>query len=216
MRIQLFLSLAAIVFFSSCQNKNQQKLPFLGNKEAVERLENGKTVIDTVYQTIPAFSFINQDSVTISNKDFDSTIYVADFFFTSCASICPIMHQHMREVYNHFKSNSRVKFLSHSIDSKHDTPWVLKNYAEKLGVTDNQWQFVCGSQEAIYGIATNYLVSAYDDASDPQGRVHQGWFILVDLNKHIRGAYDGTKKEQVDKMVKDMEILLAECQGKCH
>ena len=215
MRIQLFI-LSAVLLFSSCKNQNDQKLPFLGNREAVQRIVNGKSVIDTVYQTIPAFSFINQDGVATTNKDFDRTIYVADFFFTSCVSICPIMHQNMLQVYDKFKGNKYVKFLSHSIDPQHDTPSVLKEYAQKLGVVGNQWQFVCGSEDSIYGIAKDYLVSAYDDESDPQGRVHQGWFVLIDRDKHIRGAYDGTKKEQVAKLMEDMDVLLAECKGKCN
>lgn len=216
MRITILTLLAAAILSQSCQNKSDRKLPYLGQKTPVERTENGKAVVDTLYQTIPAFNFINQDSVAISNKDFDHLIYVADFFFTSCLSICPVMHQNMQEVYTHFKGNTGVKFLSHTIDPKHDTPSVLKKYAQKLGVNDNQWQFVWGSQDAIYGIAKDYLVSAYDDDSDPQGRVHQGWFVLIDADKHIRGAYDGTKKEQVDQMVKDMDLLLNDCAKKCH
>lgn len=213
MRIQLFI-LSVTIFFSSCKNQNDQKLPFLGNREAVQRLVNGKSVIDTIYQTIPAFSFTNQDNAIITNKDFDRTIYVADFFFTSCVSICPIMHQNMLQVYDKFKGNTCVKFLSHSIDPKYDTPFVLKEYARKLGVEGNQWQFVRGSEDSIYGIAKDYLVSAYDDKSDPQGRVHQGWFVLIDRDKHIRGAYDGTQKEQVARLIEDMDVLLAECKGK--
>jgi protein SCO1/2 len=215
MRIQLLIILAALFFFS-CKNQNGQKLPFLGEREAVQRVVNGKSVIDTVYQTIPAFSFTNQNGVITTNKDFDHAIYVADFFFTSCVSICPIMHQHMLQLYDKFKGNARVKFLSHSIDPKYDTPLALKKYAQKLGVAGNQWQFVCGPQDSIYRVAKSYLVSAYDDESDPQGKVHQGWFVLIDQDKHIRGAYDGTKKEQVAKLVEDMEVLLAECKDKCH
>ncbi len=216
MRVQLFILGAIIIFFCSCKSQNDQKLPFLGDREAVERFVNGKRVIDTLYQTIPSFRFTNQDSITITNKDFDHTIYVADFFFTSCVSICPIMHQNMLRVYDQFKGDARVKFLSHSIDPKHDTPSVLKKYAQKLGVVGDRWQFVCGPQDSIYRVAKSYLVSAYDDESDPQGRVHQGWFVLIDQNKHIRGAYDGTQKEQVSKLMVDMNVLLAECKGSCH
>ena len=106
---------------------------------------------------------------------------------------------------------SGIKFLSHSIDIKYDTPAVLKKYATKLGVEGNQWEFVRGTRDSIYNVAAkSYMVAAYEDKSDPQGMVHQGWFILVDKDKHIRGAYDGTKKDQVEQLMKDMETLLKE------
>src|SRR5690606_41811858 len=91
-------------------------------------------------------------------KTFENSIYVADFFFTSCPSICPIMHRNMVNVYNKYKGNPEVMILSHSIDTKYDTPSVLKKYAEKLGVSGNQWQFASGTKESIYGISPKYMV----------------------------------------------------------
>lgn len=210
MRRLLFFILA-ITIFQSCTSKSDQKLPILGNREPVERNVDGKVVIDTVYQTIPPFSYLNQDSVTITDKDFDGKIYVADFFFTSCTSICPVMHRNMLEVYKKYKNNPDVKLLSHSIDIKYDLPSRLKTYATKLGVEGNQWEFVHGSRDSIFNIAAkSYLVSAFEDSSDPQGLVHQGWFILVDTKKHLRGAYDGTKEDQVKQLMEDMDKLLRE------
>ncbi len=206
-----FLFLALAVFVQSCTSKNEHKLPILGNRETAECQVNGKTMIDTVYQTIPDFSYLNQDSMPVTNKDFDNKIYVADFFFTSCTSICPAMHRNMLKVYEKFKNNPEVKFLSHSIDIKYDLPSRLKKYADKLGVKGNQWEFVHGSRDSIFNIAAkSYLVAAYEDAKEPQGLVHQGWFILVDKQKRLRGAYDGTKEEQVQKMMADMQTLLDE------
>lgn len=206
----LFFALA-ILLFQSCTSNSDNKLPILGNREPVERVVDGKTIIDTIYQTIPPFSYFNQDSVVITDKDFDGKIYVADFFFTSCNSICPIMHRNMLDVYKKFKDNPRVKFLSHSIDVKYDLPSRLKKYSTKLGVEGNQWEFVHGSRDSIFNIAAkSYLVSAFEDSSEPQGLVHQGWFILVDTKKQLRGAYDGTKADQVKQMMVDMEKLLKE------
>lgn len=206
----LFFAMA-IILFQSCSSNSDDRLPILGNREPVERIVDGKTVIDTIYQTIPPFSYFNQDSVAVTDKDFDGKIYVADFFFTSCTSICPIMHRNMLEVYKKFKDNSSVKLLSHSIDIKYDLPSRLKSYANKLGVEGNQWEFVHGSRDSIFNIASkSYLVSAFEDSSDPQGLVHQGWFILVDTKKQLRGAYDGTKEDQVKKLMADMEKLLKE------
>jgi protein SCO1/2 len=210
MKKLLYFALLFIVL-QSCSNQSDIKLPILGNREPVERIVDGKTIVDTIYQTIQPFSYFNQDSILVTEKDFDGKIYIADFFFTSCNSICPIMHRNMLEVYKKFKDNPKVKFLSHSIDIKYDLPSRLKIYATKLGVEGNQWEFVHGSRDSIFNIAAkNYLVSAFEDSSDPQGLVHQGWFILVDTKKQLRGAYDGTKVDQVKLLMEDMDKLLLE------
>lgn len=199
----------AILLLSACQSASQ-KLPILGSREPITKEVDGKTVVDTLYKTLPDFEFLNQDSLPITGKTFDNSIYVADFFFTSCPSICPIMHRNMLDVYNKYKGNKEVMFLSHSIDTKYDTPSVLKKYAEKLGVDGDQWQFASGTRESIYGISPEYMVFTEENDKVAGGYEHQGWFILVDKEKHVRGAYDGTDKEQVKKMMKDMDILLKE------
>ncbi|GAA4779321.1 hypothetical protein GCM10023231_02580 [Olivibacter ginsenosidimutans] len=193
MRIYYFVFIAVSILFGAACHQEKKKLPILGE---------GKT--------IPTFSFINQDSVTLTNKDFDQSIYVADFFFTSCPSICPIMSKNLLKVLKKYQGNPEVKLLSHSIDTKYDTPWVLKRYANKLGVTGNQWQFVHGSEADIYNMANQYMVYAKENADAPGGFEHQGWLILVDKEKRIRGAYDGTDDEQVKKLMDDMDVLLEE------
>ncbi|MDN5288526.1 MAG: ypmQ 1 [Mucilaginibacter sp.] len=204
------LYLCMVVIIASCQSK-PKKLPIYGNRSPVEKTVDGKTVIDTLYQTIPAFSFLNQDSVMINNHLFDGKIYVADFFFTSCPSICPVMHRNLLKVYQKYKGNKQVMLLSHSIDFKYDVPHVLKQYANKLGVTGSQWQFIHGSKEAVYSLAQkNYLVSVSVDPKAPGGYVHQGYLVLVDKQKRVRGAYDGTKEQQVDQLMADMDVLLKE------
>jgi len=206
----LFFAISAALL-QACSSESGNKLPILGSREPIEKIVDGKTVVDTIYQTIPPFSYYNQDSVLISDKDFDGKIYVSDFFFTSCTTICPVMHRNMLNVYNKYKGNPKIKFLSHSIDVKYDLPSRLKKYATKLGVEGNQWEFVHGSRDSIFGIsAKSYLVSAFEDSTDPQGLVHQGWFILVDTKKQLRGAYDGTKEDQVKQLMIDMDKLIAE------
>ena len=210
MKKLLYFAIISIVL-QSCSNQSDSKLPILGNREPVEKIVDGKTVVDTIYQTIQPFSYFNQDSILVTEKDFDGKIYVADFFFTSCNTICPIMHRNMLDVYKKFKDNPKVKLLSHSIDIKYDLPSRLKIYATKLGIEGNQWDFVHGSRDSIFNIAAkNYLVSAFEDSTDPQGLVHQGWFILVDTKKQLRGAYDGTKADQVKLLMEDMDKLLME------
>lgn len=198
------------ILFFSCTSQSDKKLPIIGERETQERILDGKTIIDTIYPKIPAFSFLNQDSVTISEKTFANKIYVANFFFTHCPSICPTMQRNLLKVYEKYKGDKRIAFLSHSIDFKYDSPSVLKSYADKLGVDNDQWQFVTGSKKDIYGIANNYLVYTKEDASVPGGYDHQGYLVLIDQQKHIRGAYDGTNDEQVAQLFTDLEILFNE------
>jgi len=206
----LLLLAATIAGFSSC--KEEKKLPIFGMRDTkTVTLADGTTQVDTVYQTIPDFSFLNQDSTYINNATFRNKVYVADFFFTSCPSICPIMHRNMKKVYEEYKSNPEVGFLSHTIDFKYDKPSVLKRYASKLGVDDQKWQFAYGSKEEIYTIAEkSYLVSVTIDSTQKGMYVHQGWLVLVDKDRRIRGAYDGTDAKQVEQMAKDIPVLLAE------
>lgn len=205
--------LSAIVFSAvlwACSGKNDKKLPIIGERATEERVVDGKTVIDTIYHQIPAFTFINQDSLPLTDKDFDNKIYVANFFFTHCPSICPTMQRNLLKVYQKYHGDNRVAFLSHSIDFKYDSPSVLKSYAEKLGVTNEQWQFVTGEKKDIYSIAEKYLVYTKEDESAPGGYDHQSYLVLIDSQKRIRGAYDGTNDEQVSQLFRDLEILLDE------
>lgn len=205
----IYTLLAAVILFTSCQS-NQKKLPIYGVRTPVETLVDGKPVVDTIYHTIPDFQLLNQDSVFISNQDFDNKIYVANFFFTHCPSICPTMQRNLLTIYEEFKDNDQIAFLSHSIDFKYDSPSVLKAYAEKLGVTNQQWQFVNGEKSEIYGLAESYLVYTVEDENAPGGYDHQSYLVLIDKDKRIRGAYDGTELEQVKMLSQDIPALLAE------
>lgn len=209
MKNLLFTFVIALLMVS-CGHKHDE-LPYLGEREVLSKTVDGKIVADTVYQQIPPFQFLNQDSLPVTEKTFAGKIYVADFFFTSCNTICPKMHRNMLKVYEKYKGNPQVGILSHTIDIKYDLPYRLKKYATKLGISGNQWQFVHGSKDSIYNFAAKkYLVAAYEDKADPQGLVHQGWFVLIDKQRHIRGAYDGTDEAQVEHLLQDMDILLKE------
>ncbi len=208
MNISKYLYLS--IFLSSC-NTTSEKFPILGNREAITKTVNGKQITDTLYHQIPDFEFINQDSVKITQKDFAGKIYVADFFFTTCPTICPKMKTQMLRIFKKFKDNPNVAILSHSIDPRHDTPAVLKEFSKNLGIQNSMWQMVTGDKAKIYEIGQkSYMVSATDDPTQPGGIVHSGAFILVDKNRHIRGIYDGTEPERVDKLMEDMEVLLKE------
>lgn len=197
-------------FVIACNPGNQEELPILGNS-IIKKNPEGKS--DTLYHQIANFKLIDQDSLEVTEKDFADKIYVADFFFTSCPTICPIMKSEMLRVYEAFKDHDEVQLISHTIDPVHDTIPLLKSYAERLGVEGPKWRFVTGTQEEIYDLGQgSYMVSAGEDKLSPGGFMHSGAFILVDKKKRIRGVYDGTKEEQVSRLIKDIDVLLKEYQ----
>lgn len=216
MRISNLLSglamVTSLVVLLSCQNNsNEITLPILGPHEIVENEVEGKVVIDTTYHTIPSFSFVDQDSSWVTEETFTDKIYVTDFFFTTCPTICPLMKNQMMRVYEKYEDHPEVALLSHSIDPVYDSVRVLKDFAERLGVETEKWHFVTGKKEDIYGIGEkSYMVTAMEDENEPGGYVHSGAFILVDKDRRIRGYYDGTVREDVDRLMQDMDILLAE------
>lgn len=185
-------------------------LPILGNWHINEFEMEGKVVQDTVYHSIANFSFTNQEGKEISNYSTDGKVYVADFFFTTCPTICPIMKTQMLRVYEKFKDEPNFMILSHTLDPEHDTAELLKDYAYKIGVeNDATWQFLTGDQEKIFEIGqTSYLTTAMTDKNEPGGILHSGAFVLVDQNGRIRGVYDGTKEGQVNRLMKDIPKLL--------
>lgn len=199
--------------FTSCRNNQKaiEKLPILGYREVVAKEVDGKKVIDTVYHTIGDFSFVNQDSVVITNETFSGKIYVADFFFTSCRTICPKMKTQLLRVYDSIQALPDVAILSHTIDPEHDTVALLHDFADRLGVTSDKWHFVTGDQDKIYDIAqTSYFATAMVDKTEPDGFIHSGAFLLIDKQRRIRGKYDGTVEEDVNRLIKDIHRLRSE------
>lgn len=200
----MILSGLALMFFViSCQHPDGcQKLPVLGNRDI-----QGS---DTLYPTIPPFAFVNQDSLVITNETFDNKIYVVDFFFISCPTICPKVKKQMLRVYKQFEQEPRLQLLSHTIDIRHDTIPRLKAFAEGLNVNTDQWHFVTGKEADIYQIAGNYFSVAQKDPNAPGGFDHSGRLILVDEQRHVRSFCDGTDPKSVDQFIKDIQCLLDE------
>jgi len=206
---KLIGAIAVILLWNACKFNEKKKLPIYGNRQVITRTINGKTITDTTYQTIPAFKYINQYGDSISDKNLDGKIYVADFFFTTCPSICPIMQRNMLNVFDAFKNTDDVKILSYTIDPRHDSVPVLKKYADKLGVSGNTWWLLQGHKDETYQIAKNYLVSVQE--KNPAGEyIHDGYFILIDKQKRIRGTYDGTQADSVSRLINDIKILKTE------
>ncbi len=205
---------ALLVFtFISCTHSGD-KLPIAGEREVVKKMIDGKEVVDTIYQTIPPFSFTDQDGNTITNQTFKNKIYVADFVFLSCNSICPKMNVQMKRLYDKYTGNPVIVFLSHTIDPENDTKVRIKEYMNSLKVETSKWHFVRGPEEDILKIANQgYFYVAYKDSVhvDPAKQYqHSGWMILVDPQGRVRSAKDGTDQFEVEKLIKDIDILLAE------
>lgn len=202
-------SIVGILAFS-CTSQND-RLPILGRSEIKNvSFENGIKA-DTIYHTIGDFSFTNQDGKEVTQDTFKDKIYIADFFFTTCPTICPIMKTQMLRVYEKYKDNSDVLILSHSIDTKHDSVEVLHEFADRLGVTSDRWHFVTGDQDEIEDIGQNsYMVTVREDVDEVGGYLHSGAFLLIDKDRRVRGIYDGTKEEKVDILLKDIGRLQKE------
>lgn len=199
-----------ILLFTACKfNNTPPALPIYGNRQPVTKTVDGKTITDTLYQTIPDFKTVNQYGDSINVKSLNGDIYVADFFFTTCPSICPVMHRNMLNVYDEFKTDPNFKIISYTIDPKHDSVTVLKKYADKLGITGNTWWLLQGQREETYQLATSYLVNKPQEDAKQQF-IHDGYFILVDKQKRVRGSYDGTDPQQVSKLIEDIKALKAE------
>ncbi len=207
MRAKILILLSPFLLLFSC---NSDKLPVYGEKIAVIKTENGKETVDSIDYVLPDFAFVNQDSNVINMATVQNKIFVTEFFFTSCPSICPKMQAQMLRVYEKYKSNPDVLILAFTIDPARDTVGKLKDYAKKLGIESGKWHLLTGNKDSIYNTADNFLVSAAEDADAPGGHVHSGNFILVDKQRRLRGYYDGTKEESVQKLLDEMDILLKE------
>lgn len=199
---KLFLFLILIVI--SCSQNTSGPLPILGEKEVV----NG----DTIYHEIPDYSFLNQDSILIIPDSLKPYIYLSDFFFTSCPSICPIVKKQMLRIYDKYKDNDRIRLVSHTIDPKRDTPSKLKKYASDLKVDDQKWLFLTGNKEELLDMADEYFVTAYEDPDAPGGFDHSGLILLVDTDRHIRAFAQGTDPDDVTELLGDIDKLLDEYQ----
>lgn len=160
------------------------------------------------YHTVADFELVNQNGDTITQKDYEGKIYVADFFFTTCLTICPIMTNNMEYLQGQILDDPEVLLLSHTVTPEIDSVSRLKQYAMEKGVIDSKWNLVTGEKKQIYELARkSYLAVKTDGDGGPFDMIHTENFILVDRNKRIRGTYDGTKKEEMERLLEDLKIL---------
>ena len=194
------------LFYDALQPKKMLTIyqPSMVNSELVDSTVQFKKK----YHTISDFELINQNGDTITQRDYDQKIYIADFFFTTCPTICPIMTKNMADIQRRIKDQGDVMLLSHSVTPQIDSVAQLKKYALEKGVDDSKWNLVTGDKKQIYELARkSYLAVKTDGDGGPYDMIHTENFILVDKEKRIRGFYDGTKSEDVDELMNDLRIL---------
>ena len=198
----LYTLLMAIIFISCTE---ESKLPIWGQKEFIQGIDK-----DTVYHTISYWNFTNQDGELISKSDYEGQVYVANFFFTRCPGICPILTKNIKQVQAETKGIN-VSFLSHTVDPKNDTVGRLKRYCDNKKIDNSNWNFVTGDQNSIYEMGVlSYLVPNSEDALAPGGFLHSDKFILIDTKSRIRGMYSGTDSTEVERLIIDIGRLTRE------
>lgn len=165
--------------------------------------------------TVQSFSFTDQNNKAFGSKELKGKIYVAEYFFTTCGTICPIMNQQMKRVQQKFKNNKNIQIVSVTVDPEHDSIPQLLSYAKAHGADNNQWHFLTGKKEDLYSLARKSLFLLKPAEVRNQGDVgndfiHTNYFVLVDKRAQIRGFYDGTSEKAVGTLLKDMDLLLGE------
>lgn len=197
---------SALYVLLSVGKTNFIHLQYFGERDLAP---NGK---DTIYHSIAPFKFVNQDGDTITEKNYEGKIYVADYFFTTCKSICPKMATELQRVEEKFSyMNGTVQLLSHTVNPENDSVPVLKAYSEMVHADTKMWNFVTGDKKQLYDMARySYLVNALKGDGGPDDFIHSELFVLVDKEKHIRGIYDGTDIKAVNNLLDDIKVLIAE------
>jgi protein SCO1/2 len=200
--------LSAIIIFSIYQVLSPKKtLKIYQPSDVNVELVDSTVQYKKKYHTISDFSLTNQNGETITQENYTDKIYVADFFFTTCVTICPIMTDHMVDIQKELKNNSNVLLLSHSVTPEIDTVAQLKKYAIEKGVDDSKWNLVTGDKKEIYDLARKSYLAAKDVPYNKYDLVHTENFVLVDKKRRIRGFYDGTNPEAIEQLLKDIKIL---------
>jgi protein SCO1/2 len=204
--VLIFSIITLYLFYSAL--KPSKTLPIYNPADVNPELVDSTVQYVSKYHTIADFSFTNQNGKTITQKDYEGKVYVADFFFTTCGSICPKMTTNLVDVQKAIKNNPKVKLLSLSVFPETDSVPALKAYAKKYGVIDTKWNLVTGDKKEIYTMARkSYLAVKMGKPEELYDMVHTENFVLVDQKRRVRGFYDGTKKEEIQQLIEDINWL---------
>ena len=187
--------------------KPVERLPIYQPASVNSELVDTTIVHKINYHKISDFSLTNQNGETVTQSKYDNKIYVADFFFTTCQSICPIMTKNMKDIQDKLIKDSEVLLLSHTVFPEIDSVEVLKKYAVENQVIDSKWDLVTGDKKEIYDLARKSYLAAKDNSFGEYEMIHTENFVLIDKKKQIRGFYDGTNMEEIDRLYKDIKIL---------
>ncbi len=217
MNMKLVWFILSIGILISCQSGNRKKhvLPFIGNFDIEYKLVDGVEMADTIYPRIPFFHFTNEFGKEITSTQFKGKVWVADFFFTSCQTICPIMTTNLKRLNHSTKDlKDQIQFISFSIDPERDTPATLSRYKSHHGILSDNWTFLTGDEEKTHLLGIeNFQIFAGRDEESQGGFAHSGAFTLVDKEGFVRGVYLGTDPKQVEQLEKDLRLLLKEEYG---
>lgn len=193
----MLLGICFLTYYYYTYMQSPRRLPVFGNPGHV----------------IAPFSFTDQEGHTVTEKDMQDKIYIVEYFFTTCEGICPTMNENLNKVYQAYKGQQDICILSHTVDPETDSIAQLKKYALKFDADPKQWHFLTGQKKELYTMAVeSYLLSAMDDTVKKilPDFIHNQHFVLIDKDKRIRGTYDGTDIEKVQKLIKDIAELQKE------
>lgn len=218
-------SLIYFIFVYGAEENFFQTLDYVGPERLETRVaEDGTTSQDTLPYVIPPYAFTTQDDSLLRSADLKGKIYVANFFFTSCPTICPAMNYNLKQVADRFAGYDKIRTVSFTVDPQHDSAAVLKAYAKNLGASPGRWYFLTGERDSLYATARHFFLNAMEDQSAPGGFLHSEHLVLVDWEGRIRSrrddqgnlvaVYQGTSKAEVDKLIDDIKVLIAEYEKK--
>ena len=209
--IVFFILSVIIVYIIYTLKVPNEKLPVYQPDMVNAELVDSTVQYVRKYHKIADFDLVNQNGDTITENDYQDKIYIADFFFTTCLTICPIMTDHMIKIQEKIKNDDEVLLLSHTVFPVADSVPVLKKYAVEKGVIDEKWNLVTGDKKEIYELARkSYLATKSTGDGGPYDMIHTENFILVDKERQIRGFYDGTDPEAIDDLMQDLKVLKGE------
>ena len=201
----IFAIIAVSIFYSIL--KPQPTLPIYQPADVNAKLVDTSIVHKIKYHTISDFNLINQNGDTITQDFYNDKIYVADFFFTTCQSICPIMTKNMKEIQEKLINDKEILLLSHSVTPEIDSVGQLKKYAIANEINDDKWNLVTGDKKQIYTLARKSYLAVEDSPLGDYDMIHTENFMLIDKKKQIRGFYDGTLDAEITRLLEDIEIL---------
>lgn len=207
-RIYIILLSFVVLCIVSCNQTSTKQLPVYNPSDFDPELVDRSLLNTSENHTVADFKLINQNGKTITQEDYKNKIYVVDFFFTSCPTICPIMTNNMVKLQDKFINNNEIMFLSLSVTPKIDSVAVLRKYADNKGVIDAKWNITTGNKKHIYELARkSYFAVVEQGDGGLQDFIHTPNFILVDKKKQIRGVYDGTDDSEILRLIDDIKIL---------